>query len=97
MLSSTATVHVLVEDDNDESPQFSPNEYKGGKLGICIIIIAVKRFKSDVSPPPVLNCSEVSTSAPPDTSILSVSATDNDRSREFSTVSQKHFKNFGKN
>ena len=34
--------------------------------------------------------SEVSTSAPPDTSILSVSATDDDRSRQFSTVSSQY-------
>ena len=35
-------------------------------------------------------CSEVSTSAPPDTSILTVSARDDDRSVQFSTVSNNN-------
>ena len=81
-LSNIATLDVLVVDENDEAPEFLQPDYSGGELYICNPFVAVHDKSSLIS-----YISEVSSTAPPDTSILSVRAVDDDRSPEFSTVS----------
>lgn len=76
--NTTATLDVFVTDENDNAPEFLQQIYSGGELQFI-----TKRFMTVQWHD---NLSEVSSTAPPDTSILSVRAMDDDRSPEYSTV-----------
>jgi hypothetical protein len=77
--SNTASLDVLITDENDNAPEFLQQIYSGGELQLSKMCITIQYYYHD-------NLSEVSSTAPPDTSILSVRAMDDDRSPEFSTV-----------
>ena len=85
-LSDTAEVIVNVEDINDNLPVFTRAQYSGRKsfLKSCTHLSYAVIAKSK---PHLFVILEISTTALPGASILTVQATDNDFSPEFRTVS----------